>query len=159
MIDPDKMQEVKSLGLPQPDQIGFVFQDIDAAVKRYESVFGPFRTVDFGALEASYRGAAPTPFELKFAFGSIGVLEIEFIEWVAGDTPHRDFIQSGQEGVQHLRFRVDDIALWIAKVEEVGFTPYWHGRSGTDVEFTYCERAGDSLLLEFLQAPPTAFLG
>jgi hypothetical protein len=47
----------------------------------------------------------------------------------------------------------------VEKVKGIGFELYWHGRPGPDVVFAYCERAGDSLVLEFLQAPPTAYLG
>jgi len=141
-----------ALGLPAPDQIGIVVRDIDEAVARYEPIFGAFQKVDFGPTEASYRGGPREPYSLKFAFGRTGDLEIELLEWVSGNTPHRDFIQSGREGMHHIRFRVDDADAWVAKLKTCGYEPIWSDRTATpDLAFAYCERPGDPLIVEVFE--------
>lgn len=139
--------------LPQPDQIGFVVKDLARAIELYDPLFGPFTVPDFGPQTASYRGAEPTPYSLKYAFGSANGLEIELIEWVEGDTPHRDFIEQGREGMHHIRYRIDDLDLWLERVGAIGFEVVWSARLGPGIGYAYCERAGDPLLLEFLQLP------
>lgn len=139
--------------LPQPDQIGFVVKDLARAIDLYQPLFGPFTTPDFGPQEASYRGAAPSSFQLKYAFGSAGGLEIELIEWVEGDTPHRDFIERGGEGMHHVRYRIDDIDLWMGRMRALGYDIVWSARLSPEIAYAYCERAGDPLVLEFLQLP------
>lgn len=144
---------LKNLGLPEPDQIGFVVRDIDEAVARYEPLFGPFKRTDFGINYASYHGGPRSPYDMKFAFGRIGNLEIELIQWVSGDTPHRDFIQAGREGMHHIRFRVPKADPWVAKLKTIGYEPVWHDRLSDDIAYAYCERAGDPLILEIFEYP------
>lgn len=139
--------------LPPPDQIGFVVKDLDRAITLYEPLFGPFTVPDFGPQTASYRGAEPTSFELKYAFGSASGLEVELIQWVAGDTPHRDFIERGGEGMHHIRYRIDDLDLWLGRVGALGYGIVWSARLSPEIGYAYCERADDPLVLEFLQLP------
>jgi hypothetical protein len=143
-----------SLGLPPADQVGFVVRDLEAARARYEPLFGPFGDVMDGSVKnAEFRGQKSDA-TLNLLFGRSGELEIELIEWVAGLTPHKEFLDRGGEGMHHMRFRVDDADAWIEKVKIVGYRPYWYKRYSADTTFAYLERDGDSLVLEFLQMPP-----
>lgn len=138
------------LDLPAIDQIGFVVRDLDAAIARYEPMFGPFSRMDGSVRGARYRGRA-CDVELRLAFGRSGDVEIELIEWVSGDSPHRDFIEHGREGMHHLRFRVEDVAAWTEKAGRVGYRTLWSGHaSEVGVTWAYMERAGDPLLIEFI---------
>jgi catechol 2,3-dioxygenase-like lactoylglutathione lyase family enzyme len=153
MLDVARPTAQAGLDLPAPDQIGFVVRDLDRAIAQYEPIFGPLTVTDFGPQQASYRGARPTPYQMRFAFGRAGGLEIELIEWLEGDTPHRDFIQQGREGMHHLRYRIDDLDYWLQRVCDLGFEVTWMARLSSDVGYAYCEREGDPLVLEFLQMP------
>ncbi len=141
------------LGLPPIDQIGFVVRDLDAAVARYERMFGPFTFMDGSVAAVDYRGRAEDCV-LRIAFGRSGGVEIELIQWVSGHSPHREFVEGGREGMHHLRFRVDDVDAWIARVGEVGYAPVWYKRYQPDLVFAYLERADDPLLIELIQLPP-----
>jgi catechol 2,3-dioxygenase-like lactoylglutathione lyase family enzyme len=143
------------LGLPQIAQIGFAVRDLDAAIAFYEPLFGPFKRApaEFACQEASYKGAPRSPYELKIAFGHSGDVEIELIQWVSGDTPHRDFIQNGREGMHHVQFRIDDCDAWVAKLNAAGYETVWYDRLTPDVAYAYLERPGDPLIVEFLEFP------
>lgn len=143
----------KSLGLPPMDQVGFVVRDLKDWVRRYDAVFGPFSYMDGSVAAVDYRGRVEDV-QLELAFGRSGDLEIEFIEWKSGYSPHREFIERGREGMHHVRFRVDDADAWIAKLQTVGFEPIWYKRYCADTIFTYMERPDDPLIIEFLQMPP-----
>lgn len=147
-----KIDSLEHLGLPPVDQIGFVVKDLDAWVDRYQAVFGPFTIMDGPIADATFRGQQKDA-ELKLAFGRSGDLEIEFIEWVSGTSPHSEFIQSGKEGMHHLRFRVEDVDGWIEKLKTVGYTPYWYKQWSADTVFVYLENPDDPLTLELLQMP------
>lgn len=142
-----------SLGLPSPDQIGFVVRNLEDAMRLYAPLFGPFKLTDYGPSQASYRGRPPSDSTLRFAFGRIGALEIELIEWSDGDTPHGDFIRRGREGVHHLRFRVDDIDHWSKKLIDAGYAAVWGARISPDIAYMYFEQPGDDLYLELLEYP------
>ncbi len=142
----------KTLDLPPADQIGFVVKDLEASIAQYDALFGPFKTMDGSVEAANYRGHTRDA-SLKLAFGQSGDLEIELIEWTGGDSPHREFIEAGREGMHHIRFRVDNCQQRMRDAESIGFTPIWHKKIMDGLEFAYMEREGDPLLIEFLEMP------
>ncbi|MDP6980004.1 MAG: VOC family protein [Myxococcota bacterium] len=152
MSDPETPNDLKSLGLPQIDQVGFVVKSVDEAEKRYGALFGPFTRMDGSVQAATYRGKQADA-QLELLFGRSGDVEMEFIEWKAGESPHREFIEQGREGMHHIRFRVENADEWIERVAEVGYQPIWYKRFSPEIVFAYLEREGDPLLIEFLQMP------
>jgi methylmalonyl-CoA/ethylmalonyl-CoA epimerase len=152
-MDPSRTApDLQCLGLPPIDQVGFVVQDLAQAEARYGALFGPFTRMDGSVRGASYRGRE-ADVDLDLLFGRSGEIEIEFIEWKAGHSPHREFIEQGREGMHHLRFRVDDADAWIEKCATVGYQPIWYKHYSKEIVFAYLEREGDPLLIELLQMP------
>ena len=119
----DAGRGLEGLGLPQIDQVGFVVRSIDDARVRYGPLFGPFRELDGSVREAEYRGRI-ADVDLAILFGRSGDVEMEFIEWRGGESPHREFIEQGREGMHHIRYRVSDVDGWIEKVKPVGYAPH-----------------------------------
>lgn len=144
--------QLQHLGLPPIDQIGFVVRNLEEWVKRFDPVFGPFTFIDGSVQDATFRGKSEDV-KLTIGFGRSGDLEIELIEWQDGVSPHSEFIQSGREGMHHLRYRVDDADAWIPKLAEVGYIPYWYKRWNSDTVFAYLENPDFPLYLELLQMP------
>lgn len=145
---------LQSLGLPPIDQICLVVPDLKAALALYEPLFGPFLVMENGPFDSFYRGQ-PARVDMAVAFGKTGNLEVEIVQWISGPTPHRDFIQQGRQGVQHLRYQVEDIDAWVEKVRSLGYTPVWSGSFpgsdyGPGISWCYVEREGDPLMLEFV---------
>lgn len=145
--------ELARLGLPPADQIGFVVRDLDAAMARFEPLFGPFHTMDGSVRGAQYRGRT-ADVQLRIGFGRSGDMEIELIQWVSGESPHREAIEAGREGMHHIRFRVEDVDAWIPKLEALGYRTAWYKRWSADTTFAYLERADDPTWIELLQMPP-----
>jgi catechol 2,3-dioxygenase-like lactoylglutathione lyase family enzyme len=140
----------EKLNLPPIDQVGFVVRDMEAALKLYEPLFGPFSTMDSGEFEYDYRGEKDVS-SLKLAFGRSGEVEIELIQWVSGRTPHKEFIDAGREGMHHLRFRVDNLDEKVIEAQALGYHSIWQTRYGEGLAVAYLEREGDPLLLEFFE--------
>ena len=144
--------DLGTLGLPPIDQVGFVVRSIEETKARYGAMFGPWTEMDGSVEDADYRGRKEDV-TLSILFGHSGDLEIEFIEWKDGHSPHREFIEAGREGMHHLRYRVDDTDAWIEKVAPLGYRPIWYKQFTEDTVFAYLEREGDPLLIEFLTMP------
>ncbi len=140
----------EQLELGPCDQIGFVFADLEAAIKRYEPIFGHFEVQEFGSFEYDYRGEKDHC-ELKIAFGKSGDLEIELIEWVSGGSPHKEFLERGREGMHHMRFRVDDLDAKVREAEAFGYRAIWSTRFAEGLAVAYLERDGDPLLVELFE--------
>lgn len=147
------MISLKQLGLPPISQLGHVVKNLEASMARYEPLYGPFTTMDGTVTGAIYRGRT-ADVKLAMAFGHSGELEIELIEWQGGESPHREFLERGREGIHHVQFRVEDCDGWIARAQPLGFEVIWYKRYSADTTFAYLERAGDPTLIEFLQMPP-----
>lgn len=149
---PNEATAPATLGMPPIDQVGFVVKSLAEAEKRYGSLFGPWTRMDGSVQAANYRGRLCDA-RLGLLFGHSGELEIEFIEWQDGESPHREFIEAGREGLHHLRYRVEDTDAWIEKLAGIGYQPIWTKRFSEEIAFSYLEREDDPLLLELLQMP------
>lgn len=150
MQTPEQLRE--KLALPQIDQIGFVVPDIEQAMASYEALFGPWTTMDAEVEAAEFRGETLDA-SLRLAFGKSGDLEIELIEITGGNSPHREFIEKGGNGMHHVRYRIADIDHKIELAKAIGYEPIWYKRLSDDIAFCYLEKAGDPLVVEFLQMP------
>lgn len=138
------------LNLAPLNQVGFVYRDLDAAIVKYEPLFGPFDIQNYGEMEWIYRGKPETS-ELYIAFGKSGDVEIELIQWVSGGTPHKEFVDAGREGMHHLRFPVDNMADKVLEAEQFGYRPIWQKEFAEGLVATYLERKDDPLLVELFE--------
>lgn len=149
----ENSDEMATIGLPQVTQLGFVVRSLNQWIERYNPLFGPFTTMDAKLTDVGYRdGKADC--ELKLAFGKSGDIEIEFIEWVSGHSPHREFIEQGREGLHHLQFHVRNIEPWIEKLTSIGYRTIWYQRLASDTAFVYMEKTSDPTFIEFVEIPP-----
>jgi catechol 2,3-dioxygenase-like lactoylglutathione lyase family enzyme len=143
-------RRVGELALPPIDQVGYVVRDLDATLARYDALFGPFTRLDTDLAGVWYRGT-PADVSLRLAFGRSGDVEIEFIQPIAGASPHTEFLASGREGIHHVRYRVDDARATIAALGTLGFSPIWRHHMGHSL-IAYLEHASrDGVVVEVLQ--------
>jgi hypothetical protein len=147
----DSIQEV--LALPPCCQVGFVYPNLEDAIALYEPLFGEFKFVDYGEIDgASFRGK-PSPYRLRIGVGYSGDLELELIEWVSGETPHKEFVQAGRSGMHHLSFTVPDLDAVVEAARTLGYDPIWYHAMSDEIKYVYLERPGDPLLVELTQRP------
>ena len=138
------------LNLPPVNQVGFVVRDLKKAIAFYEPLFGEFVEMDAGEMEWEYRGK-PEMSSLKLAFGKSGDVEIELIEWISGESPHKEFLDAGREGMHHLRFIVDNVEEKVREAEAHGYREIWYKRFAEGLAASYLEREGDALIIEFFE--------
>jgi methylmalonyl-CoA/ethylmalonyl-CoA epimerase len=143
----------KLLDLPPCCQVGFVYPKLEDALAQYEPIFGPFQVVDYGVMEGAYFRGQLAPYRLKLAVAYSGELELELIEWVSGDTPHREFLAKGRTGMHHLSFHVPDLDAVVAQSKSLGFEPIWYHSMSDEIKYTYLERPSDPVLIELTQRP------
>lgn len=144
--------KIGSVSLPPIDQVGFVVRDLNKAMAQYQSLFGPFTTMDSPLQGALYRGT-PTDCHLLLAFGKSGDIEMEFIQVLSGASPHSEFLDNGGEGIHHVRYRIDNLNAIMSAAEESGFTPIWYHDMGF-AKWAYLEQVDNpGVILEFLQMP------
>ena len=142
-----------ALNLPACCQIGFVVPELESAIALYEPLFGPFNIVEYGRIEGAVFRGKPAPYEIRMGIGYSGELELELIEWVSGDTPHKEFIDAGRSGMHHMSFTVGDLDAVVERGRGLGYEPIWYHAMSDEIKYAYLERAGDPLLVELTQRP------
>jgi catechol 2,3-dioxygenase-like lactoylglutathione lyase family enzyme len=152
---------LEDVGLPAVEQVGFVVRDMDAALALYGPLFGPFVTMETTTKGANYRGRT-CDVTLKLAIGFSGDTEMELIQWVDGESPHREFIDQGREGIHHIRFGLESAEEMQAAMDGLaahGFQPIWDYRS-RESSYAYLEHESQrGLLIELLTMAPEVKAG
>lgn len=108
--------------LPSLGQVGVVVRDIQEAVKYYSTVFGigPFDIYDFQPQRTWFKGKEVDPIKLKIAMADLGKVKLELIQVLEGEVPHREFLETHGEGLQHLGFYSDKYDEWKSYAKEQG---------------------------------------
>ena len=84
-------------------------------------------------------------------FSILPEMETFPIEWVCGETPHKEFLDAGREGMHHLRFIVDNLEAQVEEARAHGYQSIWQKRFGEGLAAAYLEREGDPLIIEFFE--------
>lgn len=142
------------LGLGPIDQTAYVVESIDASLPVYEALYGAFQVGETPMSEVTFRGKE-IACKLKLAVNNSGPIEIELIEVLEGETPHREHLRQHGEGLHHVRFRVTDIDAKIKALEVEGYRNIFFKRFGPTVAFAYLEspEAIGKSLIELLEMP------
>lgn len=123
-------------------QLGYVVRDIEASMRGFAAVgIGPWfylkgvRPGDF-----TYRGES-SDMAMDVAVANSGDIQIELIA-PANDAPsmYRDFLEAGNEGLQHIAYWSEDYQALYDKALASGYTVGQEGRiGGADSRFAYLE--------------------
>jgi methylmalonyl-CoA/ethylmalonyl-CoA epimerase len=149
------------LGLGRVGQIGIVVRDIRASIEAYWRTLGigpwkvytngppPLRNVTYYGRPASYR------VRVALAHTETGVVEL--IQYLEGDSIHRDFLATHGEGVEHLGIYVPNLDEALAPYRSQGLTVLQSadglGMSG-DGRYVYLDtRSSMGTILELIQTP------
>lgn len=143
--------------LGQIDQISFAVTSVDQAVPAYEAMFGgPFtvRDVTLDPTRVSYRGS-PAEATLRLAFGQTAGIEIELVEVRSGAAPSLEHLRDHGEGLHHVRFSVDDLAVKTTQLREAGFEVIFGGETPRGSRFAYVEAPAvyGHTVFELIQQP------
>ena len=125
-------------GLGPIDQVSFAVRDLEASLPAYEALFGTFRVVTSTLEQFTYRGRTAGPTTVKLGFAMSGDLEIELVEVVSGGFPQVEHLQKHGEGLQHVRYKVDDVDAVRARMEAAGYAAVIVGDSER-ARFCYLE--------------------
>ncbi len=102
-------------------QVGLVVKDLDRAMEGYWKTagIGPWSIVTTGAppLICLYHGR-PACYKIRLATARSGHVQMELIEYISGDTIHRDFLEAGKTGIEH-------VGIFVPNLEEA-LQPYLH---------------------------------
>jgi len=149
-------------GLEKPVQIAYGVADLEAAVARFSQRFGagPFFVMEHIPLaEVRYRGSAGS-FDHSSAYGQWGDVMVELVkDHTIGPSPVRDILGERSEGLHHLAYMVEDLHGTIAALSDCGWPEAMWARTGSGVEFAFCDASADLGHMIELYEPSEGLLG
>ena len=102
------------------DHVGVVVKNLDNTIGFLTALgLGPF------SIHTSYHPAATVRgkkahYRVKVAMAQQGPVQLELIEYLGGDTIHREFLEQKGEGLHHIRLKVSDIDSTLNKFAQMG---------------------------------------
>ncbi len=107
-------------------QVCLIVKDLDKTVEAYWKLFGigPWHFYTYAkplVKKMSYHGE-PSEYRMRVALSYIGLLRIELIEMIEGDTVYADFVKEHGYGVHHFGVLVEDMESAVAEAEARGLT-------------------------------------
>ena len=144
----------KDISTLEVRQVGIIVKNMEKTMQQIHSILGigPFRLLT--APEAIIHGKKVHS-EAKLAFAQSGLIEIELIEPVKGESIWLKFLRTRGEGVHHFGIFVPDIDKELAKYKKMGIGVL---QSGGDeyVKYAYMDTEGIiGVIIELLQAKKT----
>ena len=132
-------------------QVGVVVRDMDQAIKRLESLgIGPFEPMALPPdREEWYRGR-PAKVNVKIKMTQVGDVQLELIEPLEGGSPHREFLESKGEGVQHIMFSVEDFDKETARLTKEGAVELLRAKFPGGPELAYLDLNVGGITVELI---------
>lgn len=121
-------------------QLGYVVKDIEAAMKYWSETLGVgpwFYNPKVPIKNYSYKGDAYEPHN-SVALANSGFVQVELIQ-TRNDVPsmYRDFLQTGNTGLQHVAYWTKNYDADLKRLIEQGFNPVMQGEVGENGRFVY----------------------
>lgn len=138
------------VNLPAISQLGFVVPDLQLALPRFSALYGAFTCHRFSNTGFWYRGKS-CDCVVDVAFGVSGDLEIELIQPVSGDGPHREFLERGDSGLHHIQHRATDIEPLIDWLRGDGYECIWRMGRRASGDVAYMVRGHDPFVIELVE--------
>ncbi len=133
-------------------QVGVVVRDMDQAIKRLESLgIGPFESMALPPdREEWYRGQ-PAKVKVKISMAQLGDVQLELIEPLDEKSPHREFLDSKGEGIQHIMFSVKDFDRETARLTKEGAVELLRAKFPGGPELAYLDLNVGGIIVELME--------
>ncbi len=104
-------------------QVGVVVKDVEKVVRQLSSMgIGPFEPKTLPSTRQEWFRDKPMYADFNIQATRIGDVELELIQPLTGESPHKEFLETKGEGIQHVMFAVDDFEKTVAQLVEKGAT-------------------------------------
>jgi methylmalonyl-CoA/ethylmalonyl-CoA epimerase len=136
-------------------QVGVVVKDVKKVTERLAFLgIGPFEEMKLPRdRKELYRGK-PALADAKIMAAKLGEIQLEIVEPLAVESPHREFLETKGEGIQHFMVAVDDIEKEIKRLTDKGCTVLLDIHMPGGIHGAYIDLHAGGIIVEMFQREP-----
>ncbi|MFC1947495.1 VOC family protein [Chloroflexota bacterium] len=102
-------------------QVGVVVKDVEKVVERLgELGIGPFDKMVLPPEREEYFREKRMYAEFDIRGTRMGNVQLELIQPLEGDSPHKEFLETKGEGIQHVMYQVDNLEETVKELTDKG---------------------------------------
>ena len=102
-------------------QVGVVVKDVEKVVERLgELGIGPFDKMELPPEREEYFREKRMYAEFDIRGTRMGNVQLELIQPLEGDSPHKEFLETKGEGIQHVMYQVDNLEETVKELTDKG---------------------------------------
>jgi methylmalonyl-CoA/ethylmalonyl-CoA epimerase len=136
-------------------QVGIVVRDVEKTVERLTSLgIGPFQEMVLPPDRKEWFRGEPMYADFKIYGAMIGDIQIELIQPLSGDSPHKEFLETKGEGIQHIACAVEDIQKAVDELAEQDVSILLRAEFPGGRGAAYCDLGVGNIIIELIQRPP-----
>ena len=135
-------------------QIGIVVRDMDKTVERLNSMgLGPFEEWALPPDRKEWFRDKRMYADFRICKAMIGDIEIELVQPLKGDSPHKEFLKEKGEGIQHIGCAVKDIQNKVDQLTEKGAEVLLRAKFPGGGGVAYCDLGVGDIIFELIERP------
>ena len=102
-------------------QVGVVVKDVEKVVERLSELgIGPFDKMVLPPEREEYFREKRMYAEFDIRGTRMGNVQLELIQPLEGDSPHKEFLETKGEGIQHVMYQVDNLEETVKELTDKG---------------------------------------
>ena len=133
-------------------QVGLVVRDVEKTVERLTSLgIGPFNEMVLSPEREEWFRDKRMYADFKIYGAMIGDIQLELIQPLSGDSPHKEFLESKGEGIQHIACAVEDVEKEVGKLTGQGASVLLRAKFPGGRGVAYMDLDAGGLIIELIQ--------
>jgi methylmalonyl-CoA/ethylmalonyl-CoA epimerase len=146
------MESKKESPFTKVTQIGIVVRDMDKTVERLTSLgIGPFQEMTLPPDRKEWFRDKRMYADFKICFAMIGDIQIELIQPLSGESPHKEFLNTKGEGIQHIGCAVEGLQNKVDKLAEQGAEVLLRAKFPGGGGVAYCDLGAGNIIVELIE--------
>ena len=102
-------------------QVGVVVKNVEKVVERLGILgIGPFEALSLPPDRKEYFRGELMDADFDIRSTRMGNVQLELIQPLSGDSPHKEFLETKGEGIQHVMCQVDDVEATVKELTDKG---------------------------------------
>jgi len=136
----------------QLTQVGVVVKDVKQVAERLAFLgIGPFEEMKLPPDRKELFRGKPALADAKILSAKLGGVQLELVQPLAKESPHREYLETKGEGIQHFMVTVDDIEKEIKRLTDKGCTVLLDIRMPGGLHGAYIDLHAGGIIVEMFQ--------